>query len=103
MPAASPGKLGAEMFAPLERAQKEFSPKAITLPKIFRCLMRLHQTAFCYCVNDDPYLRFVDDLHARACPGQSQNRRQMWWGERCGSFALPSFYPACRLTRRLTG
>jgi acetylornithine deacetylase/succinyl-diaminopimelate desuccinylase-like protein len=32
MPAAPPSKLGTEMFAALERAQKEVSPGAITLP-----------------------------------------------------------------------
>ncbi len=32
MPAAPPSKLGTEMFAALERAQKEVSPQAITLP-----------------------------------------------------------------------
>ena len=32
MPAAPPSKLDTEMFAALERAQKEVSPEAITLP-----------------------------------------------------------------------
>jgi acetylornithine deacetylase/succinyl-diaminopimelate desuccinylase-like protein len=32
MPAAPPSKLNTEMFAALERAQKEVSPEAITLP-----------------------------------------------------------------------
>jgi len=32
MPAAPPSRLGTEMFAALERAQKEVSPEAITLP-----------------------------------------------------------------------
>ena len=32
MPAAPPSKLATEMFAALERAQKEVSPEAITLP-----------------------------------------------------------------------
>jgi acetylornithine deacetylase/succinyl-diaminopimelate desuccinylase-like protein len=32
MPAAPPSKLGTEMFAALELAQKEVSPEAITLP-----------------------------------------------------------------------
>lgn len=32
MPPAPPSKLGTEMFAALERAQKEVSPQSITLP-----------------------------------------------------------------------
>jgi acetylornithine deacetylase/succinyl-diaminopimelate desuccinylase-like protein len=32
MPAAPPSKLSTEMFSALERAQKEVSPEAITLP-----------------------------------------------------------------------
>jgi acetylornithine deacetylase/succinyl-diaminopimelate desuccinylase-like protein len=32
MPSSAPSKLGTEMFSALERAQKEVSPEAITLP-----------------------------------------------------------------------
>ena len=32
MPASAPSKLGTEMFAALEHAQKEVAPEAITLP-----------------------------------------------------------------------
>jgi hypothetical protein len=96
MPAATRQVRRGDVY-PLERTQKEFSPKAITLPRYFAVQCAFARLpVFIVSATALTCGSLMIFAGGRAWPRQNQRnpRRLSGRGKGCGSFAVPSFHPA---------